>query len=51
LRALIPSSDFLKFLFVLIALFLLVTHYTGVSADLKAGFGGITNLTKTLQGR
>jgi hypothetical protein len=47
----VPQSNFLKFLFVLILAFLLLTHFTGFSADVKAGFGGINQLTRTLQGR
>jgi hypothetical protein len=51
MKSLVPSSDFLKFLFVLILAFLLLTHFTGFSADVKAGFAGVDKLTRTLQGR
>jgi predicted ATP-grasp superfamily ATP-dependent carboligase len=45
------TKEFLSFLLVLIMAFLLLTHSSGFSADVKAGLGGVNTLTRTLQGR
>ena len=45
------TREFLSFLLILILAYLLLTHFTGFSADVKAGLGGVAQLTKTLQGR
>lgn len=45
------TREFLSFLLILILAFLLLTHSSGFAADVKAGFGGVSTLTKTLQGR
>lgn len=35
----------------LIALYLVVEHYTGFSKDVSASLSGVSNVAKTLQGR
>jgi len=35
----------------LIALFLILSHYTGFAADVSAGAKGLTSIDQTLQGR
>jgi hypothetical protein len=50
-QSLIPKGDLLKLIFALVLAFLLLTHYTGFSADVKAGFSGLSGFTRVLQGR
>jgi hypothetical protein len=45
------TKECLSFLLALILAFLLLTHSTGFSRDVKAGFGGVNKLARTLQGR
>jgi hypothetical protein len=45
------TKQFLHFLLVLILAFLLLTHSTGFSRDVQAGFGGVNKMIRSLQGR
>lgn len=44
-------KEFITLTLILVALFLILTHFTGFSRDANAVFGGWGNLVKTFQGR
>ncbi len=45
------ANSFLMTSLGLIALFLVLAHYTGFAADVSAGATGLEGIDKTLQGR